>query len=120
VIRENDRVLRGVAAIDAGDIEELGRLMLESHASSRDLLGNSTPALDVLVETASRLPGFVGGKLTGGGFGGSTVNLVETDRLESFGAEIERAFRESFGRAPALVRSRIGDGSRVLRSSRGR
>ena len=117
VIRENDRVLRGVAALEKKAHEELRRLMLESHASSRDLLGNSTRALDVLVEVASALPGFQGGKLTGGGFGGSTVNLVETSRVEAFSTEIERAFREKLGRAPALIRSRVGDGARVIRSS---
>ena len=120
VIRENDRVLRGALALEAGEHAELRRLMLESHASSRDLLGNSTPALDLLVEVASRLPGFQGGKLTGGGFGGSTVNLVETGRVEAFSAELERAFIEKLGRPPALIRSRVGDGARVIRSSRER
>ena len=118
VIRENDRVLRGVSALEKGEQEELRKLMLESHASSRDLLGNSTPALDLLVEVASGLPGFEGGKLTGGGFGGSTVNLVETSRVAAFSAEIERAFREKLGRAPAIIRSRVGDGARVILSSR--
>ena len=111
VIRENERVLRGLAAIKARFHAELGRLMLASHASSRDLLGNSTPALDLLVEEASGLPGFVGAKLTGGGFGGSTVNIVERKLADSFAAELAERFERRMGRKSNLLVSGIGDGA---------
>jgi galactokinase len=88
--------------------------MLASHASSRDLFGNSTPALDFLVETASTLPGFLGGKLTGGGFGGSTVNLVEKPRAAGFADALAARFEEKFGRRPRMILAGIGDGARVV------
>jgi galactokinase len=115
VIRENERVLRGLAAVKSRFHAELGRLMLASHASSRDLLGNSTPVLDLLVEEASSLPGFLGGKLTGGGFGGSTVNIVERTKADSFAAELGERFQRRLGRKPSLLVSGIGDGARGRR-----
>jgi galactokinase len=114
VVRENARVLRGLAAIKARHPDELRRLMLASHASSRDLFGNSTPALDFLVEIASTLPGFLGGKLTGGGFGGSTVNLVEKPRAASFVDALAARFEEKFGRRPRMILAGIGDGARIV------
>jgi galactokinase len=117
VVRENARVLRGLAAIRARHPDEIRRLMLESHASSRDLLGNSTPALDFLVEAASGLPGFLGGKLTGGGFGGSTVNLVERPRAAAFAGALAARFEERFGRRPRMIHAGIGEGSRIVHAS---
>jgi len=115
VIFENDRVLRGLAAIKAKQHAELKKLMLQSHASSRDLFGNSTPALDFLVESATGLPGFIGGKLTGGGFGGSTMNLVVKDAVEAFAAEIADRFEKKYSRVPRRIITAIGDGARVER-----
>jgi galactokinase len=114
VVRENARVLRGLAAIKARHFDELRRLMLASHASSRDLFGNSTPALDFLVEAAAGLPGFLGGKLTGGGFGGSTVSLVERPRAAAFTEALAARFEERFGRRPRMVLAGIGDGARIV------
>jgi galactokinase len=112
VLRENARVLAGRAAGERGDLEELGRLMLASHASSRDLLGNSSPELDVLVEEASRLPGFLGGKLTGGGFGGATVNLVAPASAAAFSPALAARYHARTGRDARLLESGIGDGAR--------
>ena len=112
VIRENERVLRGLAAIRSKHFPEVTRMMLESHASSRDLFGNSTPALDYLVECGSQLPGFLGGKLCGGGFGGSTVNLVTRDQEEGFSRELSARFEKKFGRVPQRIACGIGDGAR--------
>jgi galactokinase len=113
VIRENERVLRGLAAIKSQSTDELRTLMLESHASSRDLFGNSTPALDFLVAVAAELPGFQGGKLTGGGFGGSTVNLVETSQTASFAKALTERFHAKYGRTPRTMIVGVGDGARV-------
>jgi galactokinase len=113
VIRENERVLRGLAAIKSKHYEELKRLMLASHASSRDLFGNSTPALDFLVEEASKLPGFLGAKLTGGGFGGSTVSLVEKASEEAFTKELAARFEAKFSRVPPRLSAGIGEGAGV-------
>ncbi len=113
VIRENARVLRGLAALKSRHYEELKRLMLESHASSRDLFGNSTPALDFLVERASQAEGFLGGKLTGGGFGGSTVSLVEERHVGRFAEEVSADFERKFSRTPRRLIAGIGDGASV-------
>jgi galactokinase len=115
VVRENARVLRGLAAVKARHYPELKRMMLESHASSRDLLGNSTPALDFLVDCAAGLPGFLGGKLTGGGFGGATVNLVEEARAAEFTAELARHFARERGKELQTITARIGGGARAER-----
>ena len=117
VICENERVLRGLAAIRSKQYDELRRLMLASHASSSSLFGNSTAALDFLVEAASSLPGFLGGKLSGGGFGGSTVNLVEKGAIEGFTGELSRRFEKKFSRQLRWIESGIGDGASVRGSA---
>ncbi len=76
VLRENERVRAGAEALRRGDVVTFGRLVSESHASSRDDFENSSPALNALVETAETAPGFLGGKLCGAGWAGCTVNLV--------------------------------------------
>jgi galactokinase len=113
VIRENERVIRGLAAIKSKFHDEVGRLMAASHASSRDLFGNSTPALDHLVESAAGVPGVVGAKLTGGGFGGSTVNLVESAHEAELSARLSDRFEARFGRRPKILSAGIGDGARA-------
>ncbi|MBI4602651.1 MAG: galactokinase [Planctomycetes bacterium] len=113
VIRENERVIRGLAAVKSKVYDELGRLMLASHASSRDLFGNSTEALDLLVEAAAGTKGLVGAKLTGGGFGGSTVNLVERGAERELTERLARRFEGRFGRRPKVLATGIGDGARV-------
>ncbi len=77
VVTENGRVLSAVAALRAGDLSEVGRLFFASHASMRDDFEISTPAVDALVEAARSVRGVYGARLTGGGFGGSIVALVE-------------------------------------------
>ena len=80
-VGENERVLAGVAALKHGETAAFGRLMFESHESSRKYFENSCPELDTLVETAGKTPGIYGARLSGGGFGGSIVALVETGRV---------------------------------------
>ncbi|MFI5268833.1 MAG: galactokinase [Chloroflexota bacterium] len=88
VVAENQRVLDFVAALDAGATERLGELMYASHASLRDLFEVSCPELDLLVKLAAALPGCRGSRLTGAGFGGCTVSLVETPMAQSFAEEL--------------------------------
>lgn len=84
IIEENRRVRLAAEALGRGDGASMGRLIRESHDSLRDLYGVSTPGLDALVEAAMALPGCFGARLTGGGFGGSVVCLVETGGVEGF------------------------------------
>ena len=90
VLSENERVRQGVEALKRGDMVAFGRLMSASHASSRDDFENSSPALDSLIEAAESAPGFLGGKLSGAGWAGCTVNLVRADLADDF-AEAVRA-----------------------------
>jgi galactokinase len=103
VVSEDARVLQAVAAMGSGDTSRLKTLMAESHASLRDDYEVSCPELDVLVDLALPLPYCHGARLTGAGFGGSTVNLVEADAVESFSRTITSGYRERCGR-PAEIR----------------
>ncbi|HEX7863231.1 MAG TPA: galactokinase family protein [Verrucomicrobiae bacterium] len=84
VVGENQRVVFGERALREGDIYQFGQYLFQSHASSRDYFKNSTKELDALVECAKKLKGCYGARLTGGGFGGATINLVQADAVEEF------------------------------------
>jgi len=98
VITENARVLRAVDAMRRGDAETMGVLMDASHASLRDDYEVSCRELDALVEIARRQQGCAGARMTGAGFGGCTVNLVESGAVDAF----VPALREGYGAATAL------------------
>jgi galactokinase len=74
--------------------------MYESHESSREAFENSTPFLDQLVEIAKNLPGCIGARLTGGGFGGATINMVYRSEAENFAVELAKQYREKSGKEP--------------------
>ena len=93
--------------------------MIESHRSSRDLFENSTPALDYLVETAVTLPGCYGARLTGGGWGGATVNLVRSDLANAFQSELAERFERQFGRVTQTFVCAIADGARMVSVAKG-
>jgi galactokinase len=84
VVSEIARVAAGDRALRADDHRQFGQYMFQSHESSRDFLQNSTAELDLLVELARAHPGCLGARLTGGGFGGATINLVPYHQAESF------------------------------------
>lgn len=96
VVGENDRVWRAVASLERGDAPALGALMNASHESSRLNFENSTAALDALVESARSMPGVLGARLTGGGFGGSTVALVEAARGAAVAEELSTRSARAF------------------------
>ena len=84
VLSEDRRVLAMRKAVVLGDEAQMGRLLAEGHTSCRDLFENSTPEIDFLVSTASQIEGCIGAKMTGGGWGGCTVNLVAQDAVDNF------------------------------------
>ena len=84
VVTEIARVVAGERALRDGDHEQFGQYMFQSHESSRDYLKNSTKELDILVELARKAPGILGARLTGGGFGGATINLVSHHQAAPF------------------------------------
>jgi galactokinase len=113
VIGEDDRVREAVEALRAGDLERLGRLMDASHASLRDDYQVSCPEVDVLVALARRVPGVLGARLTGGGFGGCTVNLVERDALPHLREVVLPEYQRRTGKVPRLFVSTAADGAEV-------
>ena len=98
VVGENDRVRRGAALLQAGDYAGFGQLLWQSHASSRENFHNSCPELDALVELAREHPACLGARLTGGGFGGATVNLVRRAAVEDFRARLAAGYAARTGR----------------------
>ena len=97
IITENARVEKAAAALSSGDMKRMGQLMAEAHASYRDDFAASCPEADLLVELAVAQPGIIGARLTGGGFGGCTVNLVEAAHAEGFRKGIHDAYLERAG-----------------------
>ncbi len=115
VIYEDDRVYRSIEALNAGDIEEFGRLMIASHDSLRDLYEVTGIELDTLVAEALKIEGTVGSRMTGAGFGGCTVSIVKEDAVEEFKEKVGAAYTEKIGYAPSFYISEIGNGGRELK-----
>ncbi len=110
VITENRRTLEAIEALAAGSLSEVGRLMLASHESLRNDYEVSCRELDNLVEAAMSVPGCYGARMTGGGFGGCTVNLVDRDTVETFRASVMDRYRQEFGLEPAVFAVESSDG----------
>ena len=111
IVQENQRVLDAVESLKSGDAVRLGRLMRESHTSLRDLYEVSCRELDVMVESAEGLPGYFGGRMTGGGFGGCTVNLVRAEDAQNFTVEIARRYERETGIRPDVYICSAEDGA---------
>jgi galactokinase len=117
VVGEIARTIGAVGALKAGDFPLLGRLMYESHVSLRDDFEVSCPELDYLVATASEIGsagGVIGARMTGGGFGGSTVTLCETAKAEAIAAALVKSYEAAFGFAPEIFASRPAEGARMI------
>ena len=111
VITENERVLDAVAALEADDRASLGQLMAGSQASMRDRYGITCPEIDELVAITVAAPGVVGSRMTGGGFGGCTVSLVEPDAVAGLRERVERDYQARTGRTPRLWTLRAVEGA---------
>ena len=114
VVYENDRVLRAVAALRAGDLDTFGQLMGESHASLRNDYEVSCPQLDALVMAAWRVKGVYGSRMTGAGFGGCTVSLVDEGAVEAFRERVSAAYQAATGTAPEIYVCRAEAGVGVV------
>jgi len=114
VVSENARVAQAVTAMRSGDTARLESLMAESHRSLRDDYEVSCPELDVLVELALALPCCHGARLTGAGFGGSTVNLVEAGAIEPFAQAMMTGYRERCRREAQIHVFEPSAGARLL------
>ncbi|HEX8175764.1 MAG TPA: galactokinase [Pyrinomonadaceae bacterium] len=114
VVTENARTLRAADALRASDFEEIGRLMRASHTSLRDDYEVSCMELDVMTEVASSVKGVYGARMTGGGFGGSTVNLVRREALKEFQEAVVDGYNKRTQRTPTIYISEPGAGAREV------
>jgi galactokinase len=114
IVRENQRTTDAARALVKGDLDQVKKLMRQSHQSLRDLYEVSCRELDIMVEAAQNLPGFCGGRMTGGGFGGCTVNLVRREHAEKFAAQIAEHYRRETGIDPQIYSCAAEDGAQIL------
>ncbi|HEY3974629.1 MAG TPA: galactokinase [Candidatus Sulfotelmatobacter sp.] len=114
VVRENQRTLDAARAFAEGDLGRVGDLMRESHCSLRDLYEVSCRELDIMVDAAEGLPGFCGGRMMGGGFGGCTINLVHEESTDDFAQEIVERYLRLTGIAAQVYLCTAEDGAGEL------
>lgn len=113
-VYENQRTIQAVAALETNDIAKFGQLMNASHVSLRDDYEVTGKELDTLVEEAWKIPGVIGSRITGGGFGGCTVSIVKNDAVDTFIDTIKPAYKEQTGIDADFYIVDIGDGARKL------
>ncbi len=113
-VYENQRTIRAVEALKNNDIKLFGELMNASHVSLRDDYQVSCGEIDILVEEAWKIPGVIGSRITGGGFGGCTVSIVKDEAVEEFKEKIGAAYQEKTGKQADFYVVEIGDGPSKL------
>ena len=113
-VYENQRTIKAVAALKAGDLETFGKLMNASHVSLRDDYEVTGKELDTLVEAAWKQEGVIGSRMTGAGFGGCTVSIVKEDAIEAFIKNVGEIYEKEIGYAADFYVVEIGDGSRRI------
>lgn len=111
VVGECTRVIEAVRMLEHNDVKGFGRLWFDSHESSRVNFENSTEELDYLVELAKSVPGGLGARLSGGGFGGITIHLVATDGAEEYAKRVQAGFKARTGIDAEYIICAIGDGA---------
>ena len=110
-VYENQRTIDAVAALREGDINKFGQLMNQSHISLRDDYEVSCEEIDILVDLAWKIPGVIGSRITGGGFGGCTVSIVKNDAVDTFINDIGKVYKEKVGHEAEFYTVDIGDGA---------
>jgi galactokinase len=111
VVTENARVLEAGDALEQHDLNRFGQLMGESHVSLRDDYEVSADELDLMVELAQKVDGVYGARMTGGGFGGSTVNLVKEEKADEFRAHVSDEYERVTGLKPEIYVRSAGNGA---------
>lgn len=114
VVTENYRALRAAKALCGGDLLGFGRLMNASHVSLRDDYEVTVPELDVLASLAWETPGVIGSRMTGGGFGGCTVSIVEGDAVKNFIEKVGSEYEKQTGRKASFYETGSNDGARKI------
>ncbi len=113
-VYENQRTIRAVKALKENNVEEFGRLMNASHVSLRDDYEVSCQEIDILVDLAWKIPGVVGSRITGGGFGGCTVSIVKNDAVDTFISTVGEKYKEAVGHEAEFYVVDIGDGAHKI------
>ena len=113
IVGEDERVLAAVKTLDKSDIKSFGKILFESHESSRRNFENSCPELDYLIELSMSLPGCVGARLSGGGFGGISIHFVENAKVEEYSNRISTAYKLRTGIETVPILCELGDGAEV-------
>jgi galactokinase len=111
VVTENARVLDAAAALEKTDLQRFGECMAESHLSLRDNYEVSCEELDLMVELANRVEGVHGARMTGGGFGGCTINVVDDSAVAEFTQQVGKAYEKTTGHAPQIFVSPAAEGA---------
>ena len=114
VVYECDRVLNSVKALNDGDLMAFGRMMTASHISLRDLYEVTGLNLDVMVEESLKIDGCIGSRMTGAGFGGCTVSIVEESAVDEFISTVGKNYTERTGIVPEFYISEAGNGGREI------
>ncbi len=114
VVQENERVTATEAALEAGNLQKVGKLLYQSHEGLEQLYQVSCPELDFLVDQTYQLPQVLGARMMGGGFGGCTLNLVKRSFIPEFRDRLSYAYRERFGKDCRFIEVEIGDGVRMI------
>ena len=111
VTSENDRVRSAAGALRDGDLKTFGRLMYKSHESLRDDYEVSCKELDIMVDLAREIAGVYGARMTGGGFGGCTINLVDASAVDDFSRTIKTRYAQAAGKHPEIYVCNAADGA---------
>jgi galactokinase len=114
VVSENERTVEGVSALRSGSVTRFGELMNASHRSLRDDYEVSCPELDAMVAAAWEQPGTLGARMTGAGFGGCTVSLVESKHTTDFCQNVRQAYTRTTGVSPEVYVCQAEDGVRTI------
>lgn len=113
VVGEDERVFKAVDLLSEDDVKGFGELLFQSHESSRVNFENSCPELDRIIELAHTIPGCLGARLSGGGFGGISIHLVESDKAAEYADRIKAAYKSQTGIDAATFICSIGDGAGI-------
>ncbi len=113
-VYENQRTIEAVKALKDGDLEHFGKLMRQSHESLRDDYDVTGVELDTLAEEAWKVPGVIGSRMTGGGFGGCTVSIVKDEAIEDFKKTVGENYKNKIGYEATFYTVEIGGGPEVI------
>lgn len=114
VVYENERTKQAIIELEENNLSAFGKLLNESHASLRDLYEVTGIELDTLVELSQNQPGVLGARMTGAGFGGCTISLVEEDAIPAFIETVGKAYKEKIGYEASFYTVQVGNGPRKL------